>query len=588
MGVCLYPGSICKDRTSAINVHRSIGLDNLPSELKKLKSKKNLIPKYCIQDIGYKIKINLIFFCNTNNIKNSFTYKFQLYIDNSDLEEENFIFLGSTEATICQNKIKFNKIFETNYFFSKGQRIKICCLENEKNINTSAYYLGKMMNGFDPPKLLIEKDDKNIGELLILINKEENPKLFKNKKCLFSVELPNDIKFSEEGNYFFCVYNTYDELIYKSKVFYFNNNNNNNNNNNDKQNQRYIFKFIFEIRKHFIFYKDKTIAFHLFCMKPNNKTNIISNNKNNNGNNEDNEKKEIINNNNIENNDTEYELIGSVNIKNEELLNNNGNNSFKLSNGILSSLFKDSIIINIDYKENDYTPFLEYIRFQFHLNLIVFFEDDILKDNLVIIRNVVNVFFSILSLYNKEEEKIQCVNSRKNAKIIKTNNIKEIFNENEENINKDKNDGNEEEEIKIFPVINMLLEKFIFSVENKGINKYYIILIFTNKKYSDLNDDIDISNNLDIYKKYENIPMNIKIFNVGDEDNYTETNNINMNIYNNSNEDIKYERLIFQFYNINNQNNKKEKVSKYLNDIPFLIEDYFEIQKMAKFSIFDE
>ena len=82
--------------------------------------------------------------------------------------------------------------------------------------------------------------------------------------------------------------------------------------------------------------------------------------------------------------------------------------------------------------------------------------------------------------------------------------------------------------------------------------------------------------------------MNIKIFNLGDEDNYTETNNINMNIYNNTNEDIKYERLIFQFYNINNQNNKKEKGNKYLNDIPFLIEDFFEIQKTSKFSIFEE
>ena len=43
--------------------------------------------------------------------------------------------------------------------------------------------------------------------------------------------------------------------------------------------------------------------------------------------------------------------------------------------------------------------------------------------------------------------------------------------------------------------------------------------------------------------------------------------------------------MVFQFYNINN---KKEKGNKYLNDIPFLIEDFFEIQKMAKFSIFDE
>ena len=108
MGICLSPGSICKDKASAINAHRSIGIDNQPI----IKSKeKNFFPNYNIQDIGNKIKINLVFFCNNNILKNSFTYKFQLFLDNSDLEEENFIFLGSTEAMICQNKIKFNKIF---------------------------------------------------------------------------------------------------------------------------------------------------------------------------------------------------------------------------------------------------------------------------------------------------------------------------------------------------------------------------------------------------------------------------------------------------------------------------------------------
>ncbi len=585
MGICLYPDCICKDKV--INVHNSVGLDNKPSEIIKSKSKKNLIPKYCIQDIGYKIKISLEFLCNNNNIKNSFTYKFQLYIDNSDLEEEHFSSLGNTEAIICQNKIIFNKIFETNYYFSKGQRIKICCLENEKNINTSCFYLGKMINGFDDPKLLIEKDNNNIGELKILINKEENPNLFKNKKCLFSVEIPNNIKLSEEGKYYFCVYNCSNELIYKSKEFYFNNNSNSSNNNNDNLN--YIFKFIIEIRKHFIFYRNKPITFNLYFLRANNKTNIMSND-NNNINNEENEKKEIIkNNNNNEYDETDYELIGSVNITNEELLNNNGINSFKLTNGILSSLFKDSIVININYKENDYTPFLEYIRFQFHLNLVVFLDDDILKDNTVEIRNIINVFFSILSLYNNEEQKIFCIKSRKNAKIIKTSNLKEIFNENEENINKDIDyNKNEEEENKIFPIIDKLLEYFIISEENKGSNKYFIVLIFTNKKFSDLSVFIDFGNDSFLYKKYEYIPMNIKIFNLGDEDNYIETNHINMNIYNNIDEEIKYERLIFQFYNIKNNNNKKNELNKYLNDVPFLVEDFFEIQKMTKFSIFDE
>ncbi len=66
MGVCLYPSSICKDHVSAINVHRSIGIDNQISEIIESNSKIMLTPKYCIQDIGYKMIINLVFFCNNN------------------------------------------------------------------------------------------------------------------------------------------------------------------------------------------------------------------------------------------------------------------------------------------------------------------------------------------------------------------------------------------------------------------------------------------------------------------------------------------------------------------------------------------
>ncbi len=61
-----------------------------------------------------------------------------------------------------------------------------------------------------------------------------------------------------------------------------------------------------------------------------------------------------------------------------------------------------------------------------------------------------------------------------------------------------------------------------------------------------------------------------------------------MNISYKKNGDIKYQRIIFQYYNLNSQNIRKEKGNKYLNDIPFLIEDFFEIQKLAKYSIFDE
>ena len=168
MGVCVNPFSICPDKSTAINVNRSIGVGgNLSSSMNNQKEKKIINPNYQLKDIGYKITISLIFFCNNDILKNSCTYKFKLFIDNSDMEEENFISLGNTEAMICQKTIKFEKIFETYYFFSKGQRIKICCLENEKNINTSLFYLGKMLNGFENPKLRIEKENEKIGELII-------------------------------------------------------------------------------------------------------------------------------------------------------------------------------------------------------------------------------------------------------------------------------------------------------------------------------------------------------------------------------------------------------------------------------------
>ena len=572
MGVCLSPASICKDKASAINVHRSIAIENT---IIKSNEKKNFIPSYNIQDIGYKIKINLVFFCNSNILKNSFTYKFQLYIDNSGLEEENFIFLGSTEAMICQNKIKYNRVFETNYFFSKGQRIKICCLENEKNINTSSFYLGKMINGFENPKLIIEKNNETIGELLILINKEENRKLFKNKKCLFSVELPNNYKFVKDMNYFFCINNGYNEIIYKSEVF------NKNDNNNDL-----IFKFIFEIRKHFIFYSFQIITFNLYAIKPINTNNIINNNNIGENNINKNEKNNMANEN-MNNNNEEYELIGSAEIENKDLLKNNGINTFELNKGLLSSLFKDSISMNINYKETDYTPFLEYIRFQLHLNLILVFDNNILKNNLPKIKNIVNCFFSIISLYDNEEQKIIYIKLDKNCSIEKAINIKECLYSEENNNNEVINDN--EEEKKIFPIIEILFQNYIQSEISKGINKYFITLLFISNKFSDLNKSKNNNNdNSMFYKKYENFPLNFKVFNLNEKNYYNESNNINMSINYNNNGDIKYERILFQFYNLKNQNNKKDNSNKYLYDIPFLIEDFFEIQKMGKFSIFDE
>ena len=271
-----------------------------------------------------------------------------------------------------------------------------------------------------------------------------------------------------------------------------------------------------------------------------------------------------------------------VNITNEELLSNQGSNSFKLRNGLIYSLFKENITINIIYKENDYTPFFEYIRFQFHLNLIVALDGNILKNNATEINIIINSFFSILSLYNNEEQKLIYTNLGKDQVIKKATNYQEFFNKENEfnNENEIHSDNNN-----ILPVIESIYKKYI-SVENdNGINKYFIIIVFTDKKFLDVNSEIHYD--LSFYKKYENTPMNIKIFNLGEEKNYIETNDINMHISNNENGKETYERILFQFYNINKQINKKERGSKYLNDIPFLVEDFFEIQKSANFSIFD-
>lgn len=568
MGFCLS-NSYCKD--SSVNIHISVGLENQSSRLITSNPKKNYYPLYTIQDIGYSIKINLIFFCNSNILKNSYTYKFQLFVDNSDIEEENLVYLGSTEAIICQSKIEFEKSFETNYFFSKGQRIKICCLENEKNINTSLFYLGKMINGFDNPKLIIEKGNENIGELHILINKDEKKNLFKNKKSLFCIEISNKDKQLEEGEYFLTINNNKNEIIYKTEDFAFNANN-----------QNFIFKFYHEIRKHFIFLTNKIITINLYKIKYNssNKNNDSNNLNEIKGNNIDKDKEKEKNE--TEKISKEYVIIGVVNITNEELLSNQGSNSFKLRNGLIYSLFKENITINIIYKENDYTPFFEYIRFQFHLNLIVALDGNILKYNATEINIIINSFFSILSLYNNEEQKLIYTNLGKDQVIKKATNYQEFFNKENEfnNENEIHSDNNN-----ILPVIESIYKKYI-SVENdNGINKYFIIIVFTDKKFLDVNSEIHYD--LSFYKKYENTPMNIKIFNLGEEKNYIETNDINMHISNNENGKETYERILFQFYNINKQINKKERGSKYLNDIPFLVEDFFEIQKSANFSIFD-
>lgn len=559
MGICIYP-SICQDKT--INVHRSVGLQGSHLSISEQNIKKKIVTNYQIKDIGYKIKISLIFFCNNEILKNSFTYKFKLFIDNSDMEEENFNLLGNTEASICQSKIKYNKIFETFYFFSKGQRIKICCLENEKNINTSLFYLGKMINGFESPKLIIQKDDVQIGELLIIINKENNNK---DKKCVFFVEISSKANSPENIDYFFTINKSSDEVIYSSEIFNFSNTLGNE-----------CINSFSEIRKNFIFDKDKEeyVIFKLYKIKELNKD-IDIQNKND---------KEIKDLEYKENKKTriENELVNTITVSINDLIENNGNNIFKINNGILSYLFDDSISMKINYSEKEFKSFFDYISCQLHLNLVLILNKAVLTKYSSTIKNIINIFALIISLYNRDEQKYIYL---KNKVINKANNYNDFY----EDITNDEN-GNIIDNKEIFPQINSFYNNYINSEMNKGMNKYFIVLIFTDEKFNDLNCDNDYNSKLYFpdYDKYSNEPINFKIFNFGSKKNYIEKNDININIFKNFNENLKYNRILFQFYNVNDEIKDKKKLNIYLNDIPYLIEDYFEIQKSAKFSIFDD
>ena len=557
MGVCI--NAICQDKAGSINVHRSIGLSSSVNDTYKINK---ISPNYQIKNIGYKIKISLIFFCSDESLKNSFTYKFQLFIDNSDIEEENFTLLGSTEATICQSKIKFQKYFETIYYFSKGQRIKICCLENEKNINTSMFYLGKMINGFENPKLIIEKDNYKIGELLILINRENN---IGNKKSFFYIKIPNKNALNGKEDYYFTINRNINEVIYSSEIF-----------NSESQFNKNSLDFYYELRKFIVFDKSQYITFNLYKIKEVvNKINDLEQNNKDQGI-KDSEKKE---------NKTikfENELADSITISNQELMNNNGINIFKMNHSKISIFSVGSISLEINYNEKVYTSFYECITCQLRLNLVI-----IVKKNVLIkydsgIKYIINLFLSIISLYNNDEQKYIYL---KNKTIKKVNNYSDFYND---IINDENNNINNNKEI--LPDINCLYNNYINLEKEKGNNKYFIILIFTDEKFCDINTEKDYNSyiNFSNYGEYSNSPINFKVFNFGNKHNYIEKNDININIFKNINENILYNRILFQFYNVNSEINDKKKYIKYLNDIPYLIEDFFEIQKSGKFSIFDD
>ena len=555
MGVCI--NAICQDKAGSINVHRSIGLSSSVNDICKINK---ITPNYQIKNIGYKIKISLIFFCSDDSLKNSFTYKFQLFIDNSDIEEENFTLLGSTEATICQSKIKFQKIFETIYYFSKGQRIKICCLENEKNINTSMFYLGKMINGFENPKLIIEKDNYKIGELLILINRENS---IKNKKSFFYIKIPNKSKLNGKEDYYLTINKNTNEVIYSSEIF-----------NSDTQFNINTLELYCEFRKFIIFDQAQYITFNLYKIKEADKINDLEQN---------NKAQEIKDSAKKENKIIKYEneLVDTITISSQELINNNGINIFKMNHTKISIFSSGTISLEINYNEKDYTSFYEFISCQLRLNLVFLVKKEVLIKYDSSIKYIINIFLSIISLYNYDEQKFIYL---KNKNIKKVTNYSDFYNDIIKDDNNNINNNNE-----IFPDINNLYNNYINLEKNKGNNKYFVILIFTDEKFSDLNSEKDYNSyiNFSNYEEYSNSPINFKIFNFGKKHNYIEKNDININIFKN-NENIIYNRILFQFYNVNNEKNDKKKYIKYLNDIPYLVEDFFEIQKSAKFTIFDD
>ena len=278
---------------------------------------------------------------------------------------------------------------------------------------------------------------------------------------------------------------------------------------------------------------------------------------------------------------TENELIHSINISHDEFLDNKGINIFSMNNGLLSYLFNDSISLQIYYNEKDYTSFFEYISCQLHIHLALILNKGIIKKYNYGIKNIINIFLSLISLYNNEEQKLIYL---KNKTIQKVNNYSDLY----DDLTNDETDIIDCKEI--LPEMDYLYNNYIKKEMNEGINKYFIVLIFTEEKFNDLNSDklYNLKSNFPNNDIYNNSPINFKIFNFGEKTNYIERNDINIKIYKNFNEDIKYNRILFQFYNVNKENNDKKQINKYLNDIPYLIEDFFEIQKMTKFSIFED
>ena len=561
MGVCSSVSNICsKDIIINEVLINSVNVIQNDGHLHINKNKNNIysLQKLINYDTGVEMCLTLSL--RSNNIDSKMagsTYKFQLFVDNSDSREEKFLDLGCTEELLISKDMTFGKKFYLKYYFTKPQIIKVTAYENSREIKTSSFYFGKMLNIFDVTRLTIQSNAKETrNELLIKINKKEDI----NEQNLINYVISKHSKKSdkkceilckissinvEPGYYFFTVTNAKSEKLYISETFGYKIPE-------EKHGKKgatslnFIstkmpddfsgeFSFCFSTRKQYLFVdyeREASINFY------------------------DSQKQELV-------------CCACLNW--EKLLENEGVNEVKLKTGLFTDIFKDKLTVQMTYKEKDYVPFIEYIYYQLHLGLCCIFDDCLsYSEDYENIKNILTSFYETVSLYDNEMQNLKYYYMKDdNEKIkIKTgDNIENVLTELPTYKKIDRSPS------KIFPVLSQYIKEFIQKDSKEGINKFHVVIIFTNTVFADVNL---------IEEKYETVKdwaFAVKIFNLGDD--FMEYK-FNANSKNAS----EFHRKIFDVCNIGKSNVSRQKACALLSDVPLLVEDYYEMQKETKFTIF--
>ena len=123
-------------------------------------------------------------------------------------------------------------------------------------------------------------------------------------------------------------------------------------------------------------------------------------------------------------------------------------------------LLNESISFQIHYEEKEYISFYEYIRCQLHINLVLILNKDVLKKYSSGIKDIINSFLQIISLYNHDEYKLIYLNKKK---INKVNDYIDLY---KDIINDESNDIKNNNEI--VPEINYLNNNYLNIEKNKG------------------------------------------------------------------------------------------------------------------------